>query len=164
MLPLYLVSERKMEPSWANTVVALSRSYGPILGLLGGWASDKLGAKQTIVISLVFSGTLTLLLGTVPDWHLSAAVFFQPLLAVCFFPAAFAAVAMITAPNARNVAVSFTVPVGFAIGGGVIPTFIGAMGDAGAFATGFIWTGGLIAAGGVLALLLKMPRRNERGG
>ena len=63
MLPLYLVTERHIEPTWANTIVALSRSHGPILGLLGGWASDRLGAKQTIVISLVFTGVMTLLLG-----------------------------------------------------------------------------------------------------
>src|SRR5262245_64993116 len=31
MLPLYLVSERQIELSWANTVVALSSSYVPIL-------------------------------------------------------------------------------------------------------------------------------------
>ena len=50
LLPMSTFAERHVEPSWANTIVALSRSYGPILGLLGGWASDKLGAKQTIVI------------------------------------------------------------------------------------------------------------------
>jgi len=157
MLPLYLVAERQLEPSWANTIVALSRSHGPILGLLGGWASDKLGAKQTIVISLIFTGTVTLLLGVASNTWLSPVVFFQPLLAVWFFPAAFAAIAMITTPGARNLAVSFSVPFGFAIGGGAIPTFIGAMGDAGSFATGFTFTGALIAAGGLLASLLRLP-------
>jgi len=158
MLPLYLVAERQLEPSWANTIVAFSRSHGPILGLLGGWASDKLGAKQTIVVSLIFTGIVTLLLGVAPNTWLSSVVFFQPLLAVWFFPAAFAAIAMITAPSARNLAVSFSVPFGFAIGGGAIPTFIGAMGDAGSFADGFTITGALIAIGGAAALLLKLPR------
>lgn len=158
MLPLYLVAERGLDPGWANTIVALSRSHGPILGLFGGWLSDKLGIKETIVISLIFTGAVTLLLGSAGGPWLSLAVFFQPLLAVCFFPAAFAAVALITPPNARNLAVSFSVPVGFVIGGGVIPTFIGAMGDGGSFAAGFAVTGALIAAGGALALLLKMPR------
>ena len=116
-------------------LLALSRSYGPILGLLGGWASDKLGAKQTIVISLVFTGAATLLLGLLSDHWLSGAVLFQPLVAVWFFPAAFAAIAMITPPNARNLAVAFSVPFGFLIGGGAIPTFIGAMGDAGTLST-----------------------------
>ena len=157
MLPLYLVAECRFEPTWANTVVAFSRSHGPILGLLGGWASDKLGARQTIVISLAFTGAMTLLLGLLSDPWLSAAVLLQPLLAVWFFPAAFATMAMITPPNARNLAVAFSLPLGFLIGGGAIPTFIGATGDAGSFATGFTITGILIAAGAMLAILLRLP-------
>jgi len=157
MLPLYLVTERAFEPSWANTILAFSRSHGPVLGLLGGWATDKLGAGRTIIISMAFTGVTTLLLGLLSDRWLSAAVLFQPLLAVWFFPAAFAAISMITPPNARNLAVSFSVPFGFLIGGGAIPTFIGAMGDAGSFATGFAITGALIGAGVLLALLLRLP-------
>jgi len=157
MLPLYLVTERAFEPSWANTILAFSRSHGPVLGLLGGWATDKLGAGRTIIISMAFTGVTTLLLGLLSDRWLSAAVLFQPLLAVWFFPAAFAAISMITPPNARNLAVSFSVPFGFLIGGGAIPTFIGAMGDAGSFATGFAITGALIGAGALLALLLRLP-------
>jgi NNP family nitrate/nitrite transporter-like MFS transporter len=157
MLPLYLVTERDFETSWANTVVAFSRAHGPFFGLLGGWASDKLGAQRTIIISLAFTGMMTMFLGFFSGGWLSAAVLVQPLLAVWFFPAAFAAIAMITPPNARNLAVSFSVPFGFLIGGGVIPTFIGAMGDAGSFATGFTLTGALIAAGGLLALVLRLP-------
>ena len=159
MLPLYLVTERAFEPTWANTVLAFSRSHGPILGLLGGWASDRLGAGRTIIISLAFTGVMTLLLGLPLDGDgLSAVVLLQPLVAVWFFPAAFAAIAMITPQNARNLAVSFCVPFGFLIGGGVIPTFIGAMGDSGSFATGFVIAGVLICAGALLAgLLLRLP-------
>lgn len=161
MLPLYLVVERGLAPSWANTIVAFSRVHGPFLGLLGGWASDRLGAKQTIVISLGFTGVVTAILGYLPDEWLSVAVLFQPLLAVWFFPAAFAAIAAITPAHARNLAVAFSVPFGFLIGGGAIPTFIGAMGDAGSFATGLIVTGALITGGGLLALLLKFPKLAE---
>ena len=100
-------------------------------------------------------------LGYLPDNWLSVAVLFQPLLAVWFFPAAFAAIAAITPAHARNLAVSFSVPFGFLIGGGAIPTFIGAMGDAGSFATGFIVTGALITGGGLLALLLRLPKLAE---
>lgn len=159
MLPLYLVSERSVEPSWANTVVALSRSHGPVLGLLGGWASDRLGPKRTMVISLLFSGIATLLLGWVSLQWLSATVFVQPLLAVWFFPAAFAALATITPPSARNLSVGFTVPFGFMIGGGAVPTFIGVMGDAGSFALGFTATGVMILCGAGLACRLKLPPR-----
>ena len=157
MLPLFLVTERNFEQSTANTIVAFSRSYGPFLGLLGGWASDKLGAKQTIAVSLAFTGIVTLLLGILSGRALGAAVLVQPLLAVWFFPAAFAAIAMITPPSARNLAVAFSVPVGYIIGGGAIPTFIGAMGDAGSFATGFVVTGLLIGSGGLLSFRLRLP-------
>ena len=164
MLPLYLVSERHIDQSWANTVVALSRSYGPILGLLGGMVSDRLGPKRTIIISLTFTGMVTLLLGPVPSRWISVVVLFQPLLAVCFFPAAFAALALITGPAARNLAVAFTVPFGYIIGGGVIPTFIGVMGDVGSFAIGFVVTGVLILSGSALALLLRLPASRTRRG
>jgi NNP family nitrate/nitrite transporter-like MFS transporter len=157
MLPLYLVNEQGMGPSWANTVVALSRMHGPVLGLLGGWVSDWLGPKRTMIMSLIFTGIATLLLGVVSGWWTSAVVLLQPLVAVWFFPAAFAALALITGPNARNLAVAFTVPFGFLLGGGAIPTFIGMMGDAGLFAMGFVVAGSLITCGGILAMVLHLP-------
>lgn len=161
MLPLYLVSERQMDLRWANTVVALSRSYGPILGVLGGWVSDHLGPKQTMIMSLTFTGGATLLVGLVSSFWISTVVLLQPLLAVWFFPAAFAALAATTPPAARNLAVAFTIPCGYLIGGGVIPTFIGIMGDAESFALGFIVTGILILLGGTLAWLLKLSENRE---
>lgn len=75
-------------------------------------------------------------------------------LVLIFFLAVLAA---ITRPEARNLAVAFAVPLGYMIGGGAIPTFIGIMGDAGSFATGFIAVGLLIASGAALSLLLRLP-------
>ncbi len=157
MLPVYLVSERHVEASWANTLTALSRSYGPILGVLGGWVSDRLGPKRTMVVSLFVTGVLTLLLGLAPDNWISAAVIVQPALAVWFFPAGFAALAVIAPPQARNRAVGFTIPFGYLNGGGAIPTFIGVMGDAHLFGLGFMVAGILIIGAGVLAMSLKLP-------
>jgi hypothetical protein len=88
-------------------------------------------------------------------------VFFQPLLAVWVFPAAFVALAATTPAGARNLAVAFTIPCGYLIGAGAIPTFIGMMGDAGSFARGFIVTGALIVLGGALALLLRLPAKDK---
>lgn len=161
MLPLYLVSERQIDLSWANTLLALSRCYGPILGIIGGWVSDRLGPKQTMVVSLTFTGITTLLVGLAATTWISIVVLLQPLLAVWFFPAAFAALAATTPATARNLAVAFTIPFGYLIGGGMIPTFIGIMGDTGSFARGFMVTGTLIFFGGVLALLLRLPTRDE---
>jgi MFS transporter, NNP family, nitrate/nitrite transporter len=158
MLPLYLVSERDFQPTWANTVTALSRSYGPIFGILGGWTSDWLGPKRTIVTSLAITGILTLLLGLASARWMSAAVILQPAFAVWFFPAGFAALAVLAPPQARNLAVGFTIPFGYLIGGGAIPTFIGIMGDAQLFSWGFVLTGIFISVAAALALLLKLPK------
>jgi NNP family nitrate/nitrite transporter-like MFS transporter len=163
MLPLYLVSDRHVEATWANTVTALSRSYGPVFGILGGWASDRLGPKRTMVVSLIITGVLTLLLGSVADGWISAVVIVQPALAVWFFPAGFAALAVIAPPQARNLAVGFTIPVGYLIGGGAIPTFIGFMGDAAFFSLGFTITGVLISAAGLLAISLNLPGTAKAG-
>jgi NNP family nitrate/nitrite transporter-like MFS transporter len=163
MLPLYLVSDRHVEATWANTVTALSRSYGPVFGILGGWASDRLGPKRTMVVSLIITGVLTLLLGSVADGWISAVVIVQPALAVWFFPAGFAALAVIAPPQARNLAVGFTIPVGYLIGGGAIPTFIGFMGDAAFFSLGFTITGVLIIAAGLLAISLNLPGTAKAG-
>jgi len=157
MLPLYLISERHIEMSWANTLTAFSRSYGPIFGVLGGWISDRLGPKRTMTVSLLVTGILTLLLGVVSNDWIGAAVIVQPALAVWFFPAGFAARAAIAPAQARNLAVGFTIPLGYLIGGGATPTFIGIMGDAQLFARGFIIIGGLIFCAGLLALSLKLP-------
>jgi NNP family nitrate/nitrite transporter-like MFS transporter len=157
MLPLYLVNERHMNSTWANTIVAFSRSYGPLSGLLGGWVSDKLGPKRTMVISLISTGLITLLLGPAPTDWLGAVVLLQPMFAVWFFPAGFAALAMITPAKARNLSVGFTVPFGFLIGGGAIPTLIGLTGDSGSFALGYMIAGTMILLSGVLAFLLTVP-------
>jgi NNP family nitrate/nitrite transporter-like MFS transporter len=162
MLPLYLVSERQLEPSWANTLTALSRSYGPISGVLGGWVADRLGPKHTMTASLMFTGLLTLLLGLAANDWMGATVIIQPMLAVWFFPAGFAALAAITPPHARNLGVALTIPFGYVVGGGAIPTLIGLMGDAGWFGFGFVTTGLLIFGAGLLALLLRLPTESSR--
>ncbi|MBI2539333.1 MAG: MFS transporter [Deltaproteobacteria bacterium] len=171
MLPLYLVSERQMEQSWVNTLIALSRVSGPFMVLGAGWASDRLGPERTIAGTFVLTGVATLALGLLPSPWILLFIFVQPALAVCFFPApalavcffpaGFAALAAIAPAGSRNVVVSFTVPFGFLLGGGAVPALIGVMGDAGSFASGFSLVGFLILIGGVLAFALRLPYRGR---
>jgi NNP family nitrate/nitrite transporter-like MFS transporter len=114
-----------------------------------------------MIMSLAFTGIVTILLGPASGRWISAIVILQPLLAVWFFPAGFAVLAAITRPEARNLAVAFTVPAGYIIGGGAVPAFIGIMGDAGFFAIGYVVTGVFILAGAALALLLRLPARED---
>ena len=101
---------------------------------------------------------MTLFLGIVHREWIVMIVFFQPVLAVCFFPAGFAALSRIGPVSTRNTTVSFTIPVAFLLGGGVIPAGIGMMGDAGFFSLAMVLTGGFILVGSIPLYWLKLSR------
>lgn len=141
MLPLYMVAERGIGRGWANTLVALSRVSGIVISLISGWFVDRLGIKKTMLIFLLTTGIFTVLLGTAPGSWLVPCIFLQPLVAVCFFPAGFTAISRIGPPGSRNVAISLTVPLGFFLGGGVVPALIGWSGERISFSIGIIALG-----------------------
>jgi MFS family permease len=141
MFPLYLITERGLDRTRANTLIALSRVAGLFIAFVAGWFVDRWGVRKSLTIFFGATGLLTMLLGILPDPWLTVTVFLQPLVAVCFFPAGFTAISRIGPPGLRNVAVSLTVPLGFILGGGLIPTGIGWAGEQGSFATGLVGTG-----------------------
>jgi NNP family nitrate/nitrite transporter-like MFS transporter len=158
MLPLYLVNEHGMLQSQANTLITLSRILTLPMALLVGWLSDHFGLKPTLSFVLFLTGISTLLIGVAEGSLIQIIIFCQPLFAVCFFPPAFAALSHIGSKETRNIAVSFTIPIAFLIGGGVIPNVIGFLGEKGFFSMGFIVSGGLILSGTIIPLFLKLQK------
>jgi len=161
MLPLYLVTERSMDQYWANTLVAVSRVSGLGMAFLAGWATDRFGARKIMAAVFLLTGTMTFLLGVTKGYWLVLIVFAQPMLAVCFFPAGFAALSCIGPSSSRNVAVSLTIPLAFLIGAGAIPVGLGIMADTVSFAFGFALVGVFILMGFLLSLTLQLPAENE---
>jgi NNP family nitrate/nitrite transporter-like MFS transporter len=157
MIPLYLITERGLEPGWANTVVALSRMVAMATGLLGGWVVDRMGEKPAMGGFLSATGVLTVLLGLVSDSWIVLTVFMQAMLAVCFFPAGFAAISRLSPERTRNVAVSLVIPAGILIGAGLVPTMLGLLGEARRFYLGFVMIGVLLCVSIALLPLLKFP-------
>ncbi|MBN2808330.1 MAG: MFS transporter [Deltaproteobacteria bacterium] len=157
MLPAYLVSYFGMPQETANTLISLSRGFTIITVFLGGWATDRIGAKRTLIVVLSITGVITFTLGMVPEEAQILArimVFLQPLLAVAFFPAGFAMLSASVPTESRNLAVAMTVSLAFLIGGGIVPYVIGLCGDAGHFDHGFAVVGLLIASGAAITPLL----------
>jgi MFS transporter, NNP family, nitrate/nitrite transporter len=162
MLPLYLTAERGMERNWANTLISLSRLSGFFMAFIAGWVSDRAGPGKTLVGVMGLTGLSTIYLALAPDRHALIPLFLQPMAAVCFFPPAFAALARVGPASTRNISISFTVPVAFLLGGGLVPMTIGAAGDAWSFSLGIGLFGTLILSGMILAagLKLSLPETN----
>jgi NNP family nitrate/nitrite transporter-like MFS transporter len=161
MLPLYLVTDHGMERNWANTLIALSRIAGIAMTLIGGWATDRIGPKQILRVVFLLTGLLTMFIGFASSSWVDVAVFLQPLVAVCFFPAGLAALSMVGSPKERNIMVSLTVPIAFLVGGGGSPSLIGFFGDVGFFGLGIAFVGGLIFMGTIFSGYLKFHDQNS---
>jgi NNP family nitrate/nitrite transporter-like MFS transporter len=158
MLPLYLVTEQGLKRSLANTLVAFSRVAGLGVALIAGWATDRLGPRRALGGVFLAAGMATILLSMAHGWWIIPALFSQPVLAGCFFPAGFAALSKIGPPQVRNVSVSLTIPLAFLLGGGAIPAGIGAMGEEGFFSVGIMLVGLLLMG---CIVLLKYLRFHE---
>lgn len=155
MIPLYLVSEKGMDRTWANTLLALSRVSTLGTAFVAGWLTDHLGVRKTLRMVFLATGIVTAMLGLVPVSWIALIIFLQPALATAFFPAGFAALGKIGSPSMKNVAVSLTVPMGFLVGGGAITAGLGVAGEAGLFFLGFILFGGIICSGALLVPYLR---------
>ena len=156
MLPLYLTAEQGMDRPFANTLIGLSRVSGLFTSLLSGWATDRFGPRRTLLLVLFLTGLTTMLMGLASGAWLILLVFVQPMLAVCFFPAGFAALSLLGSSEIRSFGVSVAVPLGFLFAGGALPIGIGILGDAGRFALGIGGAGALILLGGLLSRLLRL--------
>jgi len=155
MMPLYLVSERGMGRTWANTLLGLSRVATLGIVLLSGWMTDRLGVKKNLKVVLLTAGLFTCILGMAPGSWVIPIVFIQGMLATSFFPVGFAALSRVGSPSSRNVVLSLTLPVASLLGG-AIPLGIGFMGEMGSFSLGFTLLGGLILGGLILIRYLKL--------
>jgi NNP family nitrate/nitrite transporter-like MFS transporter len=158
MLPLYLVTEQGMDREMANTLVAISRIPGLMIVFVAGWATDRFGPRRTLVWIFLLTGLLTAGLGISTGFWTSVLVFLQPMIAVCFPPAALVALSLIGPRETRNIAVSITIPFAFLIGGGLLPILIGILADAGAFGLGIVMVGGFIILASILPRYLIFPR------
>lgn len=152
MLPLYLVADLKMDVDEAGMLVAFSRIASVSMPLLGGWVGDTFGNKRVMGVVLLITGLLTIPMGFTEGWLLILLVVIQPMIAVCFFPSAFAVIAAVGPREEKNVAVSLCIPLAFLCGGGILPTIIGTIGDYSGLGVGITTVGGLMVLASICTL------------
>jgi NNP family nitrate/nitrite transporter-like MFS transporter len=163
MLPLYLTSERGMTADGANTLVGLANIAPVITVFLAGWLTARIGEKRMMGIALSLTGVVTVLVGVLSGVALKVCVVLMAGLAVCTFPPAFAALSRIVQPTYRSLATAFSTPTAFLLGGGLLPWILGYVGQAGYFSLGIIVIGGVVAAGSLLTLRLRLLDNLEEG-
>ena len=149
MLPVYFI-DQGIERGLGNSMLSASRTLSIPVVLIGGWLTDRIGVRRSLMIILITGGVLTALIGVLQGYWLFVPVFLQPLFAVCFFPPVFKTLALSVPAELRNQAVAYTVPFGFLLGAGVTPLVLGMLGDAGLFQLAFIAMGCLMAAGSLM--------------
>jgi NNP family nitrate/nitrite transporter-like MFS transporter len=163
MLPLFLVSERGFDPGWANTLLGLSRISGLLVVFIAGWATDRLGEPRAIAGVLFASGVATLLLAHSTGIFLTVMIFVQPALAACYFAPGFSALSRIVPPSMRSLTTSLVTPCGFLVGGGMVPAFLGFMGQGVSFSAGLFVLGSLMLTAPLLTRFLSFRQDGENG-
>lgn len=163
MLPLYLTEQRGMSAGSANTLLGLANIAPLVMAFISGWVTDLIGEKRTIVIFLFLTGIWTVLAGTLSGAGMKVSIFLMAAFAVGFFPPAFKALSHIVQPNLRSLAAGLGPPIAFILGGGLLPTALGYMGQAYSFGLGITITGVVVAVGSFAALMLKILTELEEG-
>lgn len=164
MLPLYLVSERSMDLSTANTLIGISQISGLLMVFVAGLVTDRIGQKTMMTTTLLSAGIFTVLIGVLKGGWLIVAIFLQPALLNAFFPAAFGALSRIAPPHMRSVTNAIGPPLSFLIGGGILPMVIGYLGETQTFASGMILAGIFMLIGPCLMFLLKFGQYDNQPG
>ena len=153
MLPLLLVTGQGMEGESANRLLAFSRLCALSMPVPAGWLGDRYGNRRMMTGVLFIAGLLTIPLGLFSGVPLLAAVILQPMVAVCFFPSGFAVLSGLSGKGHGAAVISLCIPLAFLLGGGVMPTFIGLVGDQSQIGTGFVLAGLAMTAASTLSLL-----------
>lgn len=164
MLPLYLQVEKGMSPTATHFIMSASRTAAMASPLAAGWLSSRFQPRSVMAVAVLMSGLTTTMTGLGEGRWLWIALLLQPAFAAAFFPPALAVLAGMVESGRRNLVIALIMPVSMLIGGGALPTAIGAFGDRQMFYVGFALTGLLTIASMVMIFFIRThPVPIEKG-
>ena len=149
ILPYYLITVKKLDPTTVNLLVGLSRISSILTLLISGFMIDRFGFRLVIMAAFSVSGLSTLFMVGAKGSLLSFLVVLQPALLSAFYPAILLALSRIGPPESQNVTLSFVLSFSVLFGTGIIPAVFGWLTDRGKMEYGFLLLGGamLLAVG-----------------
>lgn len=156
ILPLYLVKERGIDFSYANTLFGISRIGGIFVSILSGFLTDRYGYRKILTLSLLLTGLSTMGLSlafTVP--LIVVFLFLQAAFTIAYFPAALSAVSKLTSLSERSVVTGMVFAFGSILGMGIVPFLLGLIADHFSFQIGIMGLGILVTLSSLMVRFLK---------
>jgi NNP family nitrate/nitrite transporter-like MFS transporter len=157
LMPTFLADEIGRSTTGANTLVGISRILPVGAVLTAGSLADRFGNRRMIFFLLAAEGITVLSLSYLSGPLLSTAVLLQPVFVAMYFPVGLTLLSSIGPSSSRNIVLSSVFVLTAVTGTGVIPAFLGYMGEHFTFAAGYAVLGGLMALCSPLAF--RLPNR-----
>jgi NNP family nitrate/nitrite transporter-like MFS transporter len=156
ILPLYLVKERGINFSFANTLFGVSRLGGFFVAIFIGFLIDRFGVQKILMMSLLTTGVSAVglsLSSTMPA--IVTTLFLQAALSHAFFPAGFGALSNLTRLSERSMAIGVTLFISTFMGAGAVPLILGLIADHLSFQVGILCLGILTAFSSLCVRFLR---------
>jgi NNP family nitrate/nitrite transporter-like MFS transporter len=156
ILPLYLIKERGIDFSYANTIFGISRIGGIFVSILSGFLTDRYGYRKILMLSLLLTGLSTIGLSlafTLP--LILVTLFLQAAFTIAYFPAALSAISKLTSFSERSVVTGMVFAFGSIFGMGTVPFLLGLTADYFSFQIGIFLLGLLTTLSSLLVKFLK---------
>ena len=141
MAPDYFQRHNLLRGDAVNQLIIVARILSILTAVLGGVFADRFGLKRSIITFLILSGMATLMMGLISPSFSLALFCIQTPLAACLMPLIHSAMSLIAPPEKNAAIVSMMAPIAFSFGTGVVPQFLGFLGDSNLYALGFVLLG-----------------------
>jgi MFS family permease len=156
ILPLYLIKERGIDFSYANTILGISRVGGIFVSILSGFLADRYGYRRILMLSLCAAGLSTIGLSLASTLsQILITLILQATLSLAFFPVGFSLVSKLTPLQERSVTIGVVLSIVTIFGTGTAPFLLGLTADHFSFQIGIFWLGILTTLSSLLTRFLE---------
>ncbi|MCB1106756.1 MAG: MFS transporter [Chlamydiia bacterium] len=141
MAPDYFQRHNLLDKDAVYQLTIIARVLSLLTAIVAGVIADRFGLKKSMVLTFIFCGALTSLMGTMTPSSSLVLFTLQSPVAACLMPLIHFAIATIVPPEKNSTIVSVIAPFGFLMGAGVVPQLLGFFGDFNLYAQGFVLFG-----------------------
>jgi MFS family permease len=142
IIPLFLVKERGLPITTANTLFGISRLGGFGAMILVGFILDRFNVKKIFIVIVLMAGLSTMAIALITQSAVLVIVLvIQATFSVVFFPVGLLVISKITNQRERGLFTGVAISAAGVIGPGLSPIILGAVADAHSFTMGIMGVG-----------------------